>query len=433
MNGCTGRRSLRRALSGDEALSRRAFLLGGTGLVASIAGLSMLSPLSIFEAAASEAAVAPDAPILVSVYLGGGNDGLNSLIPLTDSRYRDLRKRVAIDAERALPLSGSTDFGWHPSLSGIERLFDAGKVAVLPAVDFANPDQSHFNSYDYWARGVVGAQDDPSGWLGRAIDSIGTTDNPLQAVSLGETVDPQLSSLRVPVATLRRPKDFSVWVPGLDETIVAETYATLVDGARLPALTGVQTACRGTFRMINDLKPLTVADPAGTRPEKYPATDLGKDLRDLARVLDSGFGTRMATVNHNAEYDTHEEQPGHHAEILRDLGDSLSAFQADIEARGLGDRVMTVVWSEFGRRPEDNANNGTDHGAGGLMLVVGNRAAGGIATEFPGLRDLDDDKNLKVTTEFRSVWATLLESWMQIDAEAILPGIDQTRIPILRA
>jgi uncharacterized protein (DUF1501 family) len=156
-------------------------------------------------------------------------------------------------------------------------------------------------------------------------------------------------------------------------------------------------------------------------------------MRNLARMLGAGFGTRVAAISAGGGYDTHEDQPETHRKLLEDLGGTLEAWQADLTARGLSGRVMTLVWSEFGRRPEDNDSNGTDHGAGGLVLVVGDRANGGIRSEFPGLSRLDGDDNLLVSTEFRTVYATLLEGWLGVEAARVLPGRTPGRLPLVRA
>ena len=184
--------------------------------------------------------------------------------------------------------------------------------------------------------------------------------------------------------------------------------------------------------MRDQLAPLRVSDenPLPPVPVPYPDTDLGKGLQNLARMLGAGFGTRVAALS-TSGFDTHDDQASDHAELLQDLGDSLLAWQSDLTARGLSSRVMTMVWSEFGRRPEDNASNGTDHGAGGLMMIVGDRANGGIRSEFPGLAQLDEDDNLRVTTEFRTVYATLLESWLGVEAARVLPKIDGARLPLI--
>jgi uncharacterized protein (DUF1501 family) len=149
-------------------------------------------------------------------------------------------------------------------------------------------------------------------------------------------------------------------------------------------------------------------------------------------MLGAGFGTRVATISLGG-FDTHDAQAQSHADLLQDLGDSLRSWQADLDARALSQRVLTLIWSEFGRRPEDNDSGGTDHGAGGLLLLVGNRANGGVRSEFPGLGRLDSDENLIVTTDFRTVYATLLESWLGVEAARVLPTVPGGRLPLLRA
>ena len=416
-------------------LTRRDALAGGVGLLVGAMGLPGLSTRRMLEAASAAAAGAPNAKTLVLIYQDGGNDGLNTLVPLADPRYLRLRKRIGIPAEKTLALNGVSDFGWHPALGGLKRLFDAGKVAVLPSVDFANPDQSHFNSQAYWRSGIVGPAPDRTGWLGRALDVIGTPDNPLQGISVTYGFDPVLRSKRAPAATVYDPSGFGFYLHDVyDNDAMTRAYRDMSARAGSPALRAAQDAYANSIRILDQIKPLQVDEkdlPAPPKP--YADSELGKSLRQLARMLHAGFGTRVATLNAGGGYDTHDSQPEKHTELLTDLGTSLEAWQADLDARGIADRVLTMVWSEFGRRPEDNESNGTDHGAGGLVLVVGNGANGGIQSEFPGLGRLDEDDNLLVSTEFRTVYATLLEQWLGIEAARVLPGIDAKRLPIIRA
>lgn len=183
--------------------------------------------------------------------------------------------------------------------------------------------------------------------------------------------------------------------------------------------------------MRDRIAPLAERKPPAP-PVAYPDTFLGNGLRSLARMLSAGLGTRIAAVAHDGGFDTHEDQPKRYVTILRELDRALVAWQADLDKRGLADRVLTLVWSEFGRRPEDNDSNGTDHGAGGLVLLVGNRANGGVRSEFPGLRKLDPRENLRVTTEFRAVSATLLEDRLGVEAGRVLPGRLPGKIPLVR-
>lgn len=420
------------ALSGG-GLTRKRLLVGAGGLAMAVAAMPKLGAQGIFEAAAAQAAEDPNGRILVSIYLEGGNDGLNTLVPVADPRYRELRSRIGIDPATTLAVAGHPEFGWHPSLAGLKQLFDQGKVAVLPAVDYANPDQSHFNSAIFWRTGVVGPTLDRTGWLGRTIDLLGGTANPLQAISMGWSLDPILLSRRAPVATVFDPGGFGFHIPNVwsDEAALGP-YRGALSGARTAARKAAQQSYRGAIGVFDRLGALRAqGDNVPAPPVAYPDEHLGRGLRNLARMLGAGFGTRIATISHGG-FDTHDNQPADHANLLRTLGDSLLAWQADLDSRGLSDRVMTVVWSEFGRRAEDNQSNGTDHGAGGAVLVVGNHANGGIQSEFPGLANLDPDGNLLVTTEFRNLYATLLESWMGVDPAQVIPGVDGRRLAIVK-
>jgi uncharacterized protein (DUF1501 family) len=219
-----------------------------------------------------------------------------------------------------------------------------------------------------------------------------------------------------------------------DEKSFLPTYRRLSRArAKHPALAAVRAMYRNTIETHDRLAPLAEEDKPAPPPLAYPDSDLGKAFGNLGRLLGAGFGTRIATIS-SGGFDTHDAQAASHADLLKDVGDSLLAWQADLDARGLADRVLTMVWSEFGRRPEDNDSGGTDHGAGGLLLLVGNRAAGGIRSEFPGLAKLDDDENLVITTDFRSVYATLLSDWLGVEPARVLPRAPGgSHLPLLRA
>ncbi len=422
------------ALAQDaRGITRRKALVGAGGLAVACSVLPKFGARGLFEAATAQAASDPNHRILVSVYLDGGNDGLNTLIPLADPQYRTYRSRIGISGSEALPVSG-TSFGWHPSLGGIKQLHDQGKVAVLPAVDYANPDLSHFNSQIFWRTGVAGPTLDPTGWLGRAIDHIGNTENPLQAISMGWGLDPILLSRKAPVATVFNPADFGFSIPDVWSTDTAlRPYRGAVRGAKSSARRSAQRAFRGAIRVYDALGGLRAEGKNPPPPPvAYPENvRVGQGLRNLARILGAGLGTRIATVTQSG-YDTHDRQTETHPALLKGLSDSLLAWQADLDARGLSDRVLTVVWSEFGRRVKDNESNGTDHGAGGLVLVIGNRANGGIQSEFPGLSRLDRQGNLLVTTEFRNLYASLLEQWLGVPGPTIIRGVDPRRIQLVR-
>ena len=300
---------------------------------------------------------------------------------------RELRSRIGIDPATALPLAGRPSFGWHPSLAGLRELYDAGKVAVLPAVDYSHPDQSHFNSGGFWRSGIVGPAPDRSGWLGRTLDVIGTHDNPLQGIHVGWGQDPSLIGHRAPVATVSSPADFGFYIPDVwEEKSFLPIYRRLSRArAKHPALAAVRVDVRQHDR---DPRPARAAGQGGQarrRRRALPGHQPRQGARQPRRACSARASARASRSSRSGGFDTHDAQAEAHAELLQDLGDSLRAWQADLDARGLSERVLTLIWSEFGRRPEDNDSGGTDHGAGGLLLLVGNRANGGIRSEFPGL------------------------------------------------
>lgn len=264
--------------------------------------------------------------------------------------------------------------------------------------------------------------------------------HPKHAAYIGNKMWGYFTPRPCPPATLRRMvtayrrsgTQIRFYIPDVwsDEAALAPNRGA-TSGAGTPARRAAQKAYRGAIDVYDKLGPLRAqGDQVPPPPAAYPDDSLGRGLRSLARMLGAGFGTRLATIRQGG-YDTHDSQPADHAQLLKVLGDSLKAWQADLDSRGLSDRVLTFVWSEFGRRAEDNDSNGTDNGAGGCVLIVGNHAAGGIRSEFPGLANLDEDGNLRVTTEFRTLYATLLESWMGLPASRILPGIDALRLPLV--
>jgi uncharacterized protein (DUF1501 family) len=286
------------------------------------------------------------------------------------------------------------------------------------------------------------SQQSVSGWLGRWLDRHGGGDNPLQGLSAGNNLSPTLRSVNAPVASISDAGDaqlsmWSVWGDWGEAAVQA--YAALSQshpGAAGPA--SAARAARLAYTVSDRLKPFQKTkdkpDPLGG-PIAYPAdNDTGDRLKVLAGLLSQPLGIRVATVDADGAFDTHEGQAQTLDRDLGAVGEALATFQADLEARGLAQRVVTFVWSEFGRRPTANKSGGTDHGAGGVAWVQGPRALGGILTEYPSLTDLDAEKNLKVTVDFRRVYSSLLAQWMGTDPAEVIPGAAQFgQVPVIRA
>jgi uncharacterized protein (DUF1501 family) len=414
-------------------LTRRQALAGALGGGLTIWAQHALPFAGVLQAAEAQAAAAPGAPVLVTVFLPGGCDLLDTLVPIgAYGAYADLRGEMRIAAPPAL---GGTGLGIHPSLTeglggGVLGLFEAGKIGFLPGIDYANPDLSHFHSRHFWETGLVTERSAP-GWLGRWLDRHGSRENPLQGLTLGSTLSPVLASAAAPVAAIESPRDVGLDVWGVDRKPHARMLAAWDQLARPPrpprgvGPDAVRNAARLAKRVGDRLAPYAEHD--GVDPlapsVAYPEDDrLGERLSRLAALVAQPLGIRVAAVDAVGEFDTHDSQPGDLAAALSSVSRSLAAFQADLEARGVADRVLTLVWSEFGRRPRANESSGTDHGAGGIAWIQGTRAAPGILCDYPSLTALDRDDNLRVTIDFRKVYASLIEGWLRTDAAEVIPS-----------
>ncbi|QEC47090.1 DUF1501 domain-containing protein [Baekduia soli] len=428
-----------------DVLTRRQLLRWGIGAGVTVYGAQRLPTRHLLDAAAAEAAAAPDAPVLVSVFLPGGLDLLDTLVPLDqEGPLRDLRS--SIPAGAPVPLAG-TSLAVHPALTrgpagGLKGLYERGQVGFLPGIDYANPNLSHFASRAFWETGMV-SQQSVSGWLGRWLDRHGSADNPLQGLSSGYDLSPTLSSVSAPVASVSDPGDAGLYLSGLwgewGDAAVAAYAALARTDATAPGPVAAARGARFAHQVAQQLAPFARSDDSAPDPLAGPVTyptgnDTADRLRVLAGLLAQPLGIRLATVDADGRFDTHEGQAATLTSDLGDVAEALAAFQADLAARGLADRVLTFVWSEFGRRPEFNESGGTDHGAGGIAWVQGPRALGGILTDYPSVTDLDPESNLKVTVDFRRVYSSLIVQWLGTDPAEVIPGAAGFgQVPLVRA
>lgn len=405
--------------------SRRTVLGRGGGLVVSMALATQLRGLGLLERAA--AAANPTAPILVTIYLGGGNDGLNTLVPRTGqqrSLYDGYRRRIGIPAGDLLTIGDHPELGWHPRAAGFKQLYDAGKLAVFTGVDYPDPTMSHFESEQYFRTGSTDNRV-RHGWLGRYLDIVGTG-NPLEGIAVQWGGDGALLGRRAATCAVHDPGDYTFWSPGVwDSERMMNSWSRLGGTPKSAAYRSARKAVDSTYGTYTALRPLAAQqeDSLPAPPVAYPADyGLGQELRTLGRLLGAGLGTRVATLHDSQGYDTHDDQPDQHGQNLANLSAALVAWQADLASRGLERRVVTMVWSEFGRRAEDNDGDGTDHGAGGLLMVINPDVRPGIRGDGWHLDHLDDYGNLAVTTDFRDVYAGVLEGHLNIGARDVLPG-----------
>jgi uncharacterized protein (DUF1501 family) len=417
-------------------MTRRQLVGRGVGAGLALYGAKLLTFDRMLEQAAAQDV--PNAPVLVSVFLPGGCDLLAAFPPLDQvGRYNDLRASLS-PGDGFTPLPNESRLGFHPALAdgingGIAGMFGNGRIGLLPGIDYADPDLSHFHSRNFWERGQITLQGG-TGWLGRWLDVHGSA-NPLQGVTMDQRQSPLLTTATAPNAAITDPETAALrfaYMEGsfADKADAAWAKMTALSRATPGAAAAMQTA-KDTQSVGKLLAP--VGASALAAPVVYPGGEFAGQLRTLAALIAQPLGVRIATVDAPGDYDTHDNQAADLQDALGQLSRGLSAFQADLEARGVADRVLTFVWSEFGRRPRSNRSGGTDHGAGGMAWVQGTRAVSGVLSDFPDLSRLDRLDNLAVTVDFRSVYASLLEQWLASDATQILPdAANAGRLQLIR-
>jgi uncharacterized protein (DUF1501 family) len=400
-------------------MSRRSLVLRGAGLALAVYGADKLIPQA-FEEGIAEAASGPPGAVLVSIFMSGGADGLNILAPTEDADYKRLRPTVALTTAGTLPVSGNSYLRWHPAAAGLKSLHDAGKVAIAPAIGYDHPNQSHFTSRHFWEVGQLSTTA-ATGWLGRYLDRYGTQNNPIQGLSLDGTLSPALATSSVAVAASSTPTSYTFDSPGVWDTRIKTpmlgTFGTLGTLAAADPITAQARQAQSNAANLRTQLGQTPTTGGGT----YPNTSFAKRLRDVARMLGVGLPLRCVTVPAAGGYDTHSNEAAALQSGLQATSDGIAAFQADLEARGLADRVLIHLWTEFGRRPQEN-DSGTDHGAGGASFIIGSRVNGGFIGEHPGLSTLDAQDNLRATSDFRDIYRGVLEQWLNADSAAIIPG-----------
>ena len=418
-------------------LTRREFVSRTAGLALAVYGGAALSGKAFDYGIAQAASDAVSTQkTLVTVFFNGGIDGLSVLFPAGDPQYYSLRPNLALAQTAGRPFTEDSRLRWHPAAGGLATLHGEGKVSVMPAVGYDNSNQSHFTSRHYYEVGGTDASL-RTGWLGRYLDHVGTLDNPLQGLTLDVAMHPSIATAKVPVATLAAADQYTFAPPGLpahplEASILQEAANIGAAHAKSPD-PGLSTAGKIAYDSHHLYYGLGGIRNGFNSPVAYPSSSdpFPHRLAGLAAMLAAGLPVSVVglTVGH---FDTHAGQTGVLQRDLQLASDSLLAFQRDLEARGIADRVITHVWSEFGRRGAENASGGTDHGSAGVGFLIGTKVKGQQLGSHPGVTGgLDASGNLKPTADFRAVYAALLEQWFNADSNAILPGVSGFARPAL--
>ncbi|HLO40627.1 MAG TPA: DUF1501 domain-containing protein [Phycisphaerales bacterium] len=439
-----------------NAFTRREFLGSSLSLAsATLAVPTFLqsSALAMHNALGglSSAPGVPEDRILVVVQLGGGNDGLNTVVPFGMNQYYRARPAIGIAERDVLKLSGSDGIGLNPAMTAMREMFDNGQCAVVQGVGYPNPNRSHFKSMDIWHTADTTATGD--GWLGRYFDAeccgygkgeSGSKEKPARSkpARKGEDVKPAATAntINSPGIAIGRTaplsmqgrmiKPISFEQAELFRWAGQDIHESLVDpykkiARREPAAGEARPDSSAEFLLRTSLDAQVSSDmirrAVALRPQTtFPGTDIGRQLSMVSSMIRAGLKTRVYYVTHGS-FDTHSEQLNRHANLLRDFAAAVKAFHDEMKAQGHAGRVMTMAFSEFGRRVGQNASRGTDHGTAAPMFLFGDMVRPGVHGEHPSLTDLDDG-DLKYTIDFRSVYANILEDWMKADSKLILEG-----------
>ena len=357
---------------------------------------------------------------LVFVQLTGGNDALNTVVPINDEHYYYFRPAVQFQPEELLELDGKV--GLNPNMTAIKGLWDQGKVAIINGIGYPNPNRSHFRSMDIWHTAEP-TKVATEGWLGqltRDLDPQG--ENVLTAVNFGRGLPRVLSAQGVPVASVGDLATYGLYPDIRDEAIRNQTldmFSQMYGGSGKDAVKEfIQQTGRGVMQG---------ADTLGTAPRNYSSsieyagTSIAQSLRDAAQVMFGDIGTRIFYTIQGS-YDTHAGEVPMHAKLIGEMSNAVGDFWDDVEEHGYENDTAIVIFSEFGRRIKDNGS-GTDHGSGGLAFVIGGGVKGGLYGDFPSLAPEDQlEGDMHFNNDFRGAYTTLLEDWMGVDAKPIVNG-----------
>ena len=404
--------------------TRRRFLQASAGL----SSVSLVDGVPRLLARAAEASAAADKNdhVLVVVELAGGNDGLNTLVPFENPLYYKYRPTLGIKKEEVVKLSDQ--LGLHPRMAALGELFKQGQVAVVQGVGYAEPNRSHFRSMEIWHTASTEGRPPSAGWLGRLLDETAGQNNEEQFAGLTLTGSlPQ--ALRADKVVVPVVEQLQSLTEGGNEALPQNVLLRMLSTSPEKSPAPVAFMRRQADTVYRAAERLKVAASRYHSTTAYPETPLAGQLRHAAEIIAADLGVRVLFASQDG-YDTHAEQADTHPELLGQLSDALTAFQHDLAEQKKADRVVVLVFSEFGRRVDENASRGTDHGAASCLCVVGTPVEGGLVGQYPSLEQLGDG-DLIYNTDFRSVYATLLDGWLGCPSQQVLRG-EFPRLDILQ-
>jgi len=397
-----------RSFFNGNCTRRDVLRLGWQGLGVSV-GLPLFfrnTATALAASGQSEAKTAKDERILVVVELAGGNDGLNTLVPFADATYYRNRPTIGIPANQVRKIADH--FGFHPSMAGFERLYKDGKLAIVHGCGYAKPSLSHFESLGFWHTGAPNIGE-KLGWVGRVADALNPAGQRNFIVNIATSQSLAVRSRHHSPLTFYDPTGFARSGTSQQQPLFQRLGRARETGnPALDFLTATAANATDSAAFVRQ------AWADYKTPVDYGVSEagLGLDLRKVAALIKAGLPTRLYYVNYAGNpFDTHVFQADTHARILTYTADALRGFMEDVKRIGRGPDVAVMVFTEFGRRVQENVSKGTDHGTAGPMFVIGETVKGGQYGTPPSLTELDDG-NLIYTTDFRRVYATMIQEWL---------------------
>jgi uncharacterized protein (DUF1501 family) len=357
-------------------------------------------------------------PILVVLEMSGGNDGLNTVVPHADDEYYRLRPQVGIRKDQLLHMDDH--FGFNPGMRGIQRLWQRGDLAVIHGCGYDQPSYSHFNSMAYWHTAAPNRGDE-FGWMGRVADQLAPQRQEEMLINVAASQSLAVKSKLHTPLVFDDPNRFqrNGWMSGGASDVA-------LSGGRLPAnqaflLAVSESAKSSSSRIRQAWNDFTPGADYGVVP---------MDLPKVAACISAGLPTQLYHVSvRNNAFDTHVAQPALHRRLLSYASDAVHGFLSDMQRLGQADRVVVMLHSEFGRRPMENANLGTDHGSSNIMMLAGSPVNSGHFGQVPSLKGLQDGDNIQYTTDFRRVYASIIEDWLKVEAQRVLKK-EFTKFPL---
>jgi uncharacterized protein (DUF1501 family) len=417
--------------------TRRVFLQKGLTLLAvaptipTFLDQTVMALNNPLDSKLTQQASGKDGKILVVVQLSGGNDGLSTVIPYGDDIYYQSRGSIAHPADKVLKIDNY--IGLHPDLTSLKSMYDSGDLAVVQGVGYPNPNRSHFRSMDIWHSAQPEIQQPSSGWIGRYFDNTCPGCDPHVGIAIGETLPLAMQGEKVMPLSFERPDSYRytgrdktdyIKLNQVDtQTPIASPSKQITPGDQLDFLH--RTAMDAQLSSEEILR-LTRSHAA---PKAYPANEFGNGLKTIAAMIAGGLPTRVYYIALGG-FDTHTQQLNRHDALMKQLSDGLGAFWEDLKQQKNNDRVLLMTFSEFGRRVVANASNGTDHGAAAPMFVMGSSIRQGIVSRHPSMTDLDQG-DLKYVVDFRSVYASVLQNWLNTPSKPIL-GDQYPILPLVK-